>query len=139
MLKKLLNLQQHYKAYLQQLAKKNEITVAEWRLLEEINDGQTTQAMLVADTGLDVSTLSRQITRLLKKDLITAVKAKHDKSDKRKAYRYNLTSKGTLILNQMNSDFNIFSNEMLAEWSDADRNLFAKLIENLDHSLALTN
>ena len=66
----LLIVSKSYQALLQKRAKQVNLTVAEWQLLRLIVEGYNTQQLLAENTNLDVSTLSRQLSRLDAKRLI---------------------------------------------------------------------
>ena len=70
----LLDIQKSYTQLLKQMTHLHTVTIAEWQLLQNVADGSNTQSELVSTTKLDVSTLSRQLSKLVKKDLLAIEK-----------------------------------------------------------------
>ncbi len=83
-------------AYLEKsgkLVKQDNLTMSEWRLLQQIISGQDTQEKLANVTNLDISTLSRQLKRLVTKEMVTKVTIGPD----RRQLKYSVTERGNSI------------------------------------------
>ena len=102
----LLIVSKSYQALLQKRAKQVNLTVAEWQLLRLIVEGYNTQQLLAENTNLDVSTLSRQLSRLDAKRLIKKeVIRTEEKIRSRPASSYSLNEAGQASLDKMNQKF----------------------------------
>lgn len=67
----LLVIQKQYYDALKKIVHNYGLTIAEWQLLIKIINGNQTQEKLAELTQLNVSTLSRQLSRLSAKSLLT--------------------------------------------------------------------
>lgn len=129
----LLEVQKDYLQLLKKLTRQHTLTVAEWQLLQNVVDGQDTQAELVATTQLDVSTLSRQLSRLVEKKMLT-IKKLGEKPTTRKKYLYQITSQGQTALTEMNADFKVMNTELFSQWTEEEKNLLKILLNRLKTS-----
>ena len=129
----LLEVQKDYTQLLKKLTRQHTLTVAEWQLLQNVVDGQDTQAELVATTQLDVSTLSRQLSRLVEKKMLT-IKKLGEKPTTRKKYLYQITSQGRAALDGMNTDFQTMNTELFSQWTEEEQNLLKILLNRLKTS-----
>ncbi|GKS80416.1 MarR family transcriptional regulator [Ligilactobacillus pabuli] len=129
----LLEVQKDYTQLLKKLTRQHTLTVAEWQLLQNVVDGQDTQAELVATTQLDVSTLSRQLSRLVEKKMLT-IKKLGEKPTTRKKYLYQITSQGQAALDGMNTDFQTMNTELFSQWTEEEQNLLKILLNRLKTS-----
>ncbi|PWG00856.1 MarR family winged helix-turn-helix transcriptional regulator [Levilactobacillus bambusae] len=127
----LLDVSKAHQHLLQQLTKKNHITVSEWILLGHINEGITTQEKLSEVTSLDTSTLSRQLKGLLKKEFVTKTAVGRDK----RQLIYSMTARGAEALTQVNGQFETLSDSVFDHWPEDERNLLQILLNRLDKSL----
>ena len=85
----LLDLQREYQRFVQKMAKNNQLTIAEWQLLQRIADGKNSQELLAEDLRLDTSTLSRQLSKLTTKAFVKISKVANQNNVKtRKSYQY---------------------------------------------------
>ncbi|KID42567.1 MarR family winged helix-turn-helix transcriptional regulator [Fructilactobacillus fructivorans] len=116
---------------LQALTKKSNLTISEWQLLIAITDGYTTQESLSQSMELDTSTLSRQLKRLVEKEMI---RKKAVGQDKRQLI-YSITDKGKNACNQINSDYADLSTRIFNQWTDEEKNLLKILLNRLETSM----
>lgn len=135
-LSNLLDLQREYQRLIQRLAKKHNLTLAEWQLLQKIVNGKDTQELLADAMQLDISTLSRQLGRLTTKEFVIITKVNSQTNVKtRKSYRYQLSESGQKVLSQMNTDFSKFNQKVFAQWSSQEKKLFKETITHLIQSM----
>lgn len=109
------------------------LTIAEWQLLQNVLDGNDTQTELVKKTKLDVSTLSRQLSKLVEKNLLS-IKKMGEKPMARKKYLYQITDQGRTAIDEMNADFEKMSSELFSQWTNEEQNLLKILLNRLNTS-----
>lgn len=129
----LLDVQKNYKQLLKKMTRIHTLTIAEWQLLQNVLDGNDTQTELVKKTKLDVSTLSRQLSKLVEKNLLS-IKKMGEKPMARKKYLYQITDQGRTALNEMNDDFEKMSSELFSQWTNEEQNLLKILLNRLNTS-----
>ncbi|GAW63155.1 transcriptional regulator [Ligilactobacillus acidipiscis DSM 15836] len=129
----LLDVQKNYKQLLKKMTRIHTLTIAEWQLLQNVLDGNDTQTELVKKTKLDVSTLSRQLSKLVEKNLLS-IKKMGEKPMARKKYLYQITDQGRTALNEMNADFEKMSSELFSQWTNEEQNLLKILLNRLNTS-----
>ncbi|GBG95884.1 MarR family transcriptional regulator [Ligilactobacillus salitolerans] len=129
----LIDVQRNYQQILKKMTKKHSLTIAEWQLMQNISDGNQTQTQLVAVTQLDVSTLSRQLGRLVEKKLL-AVEKLEEKGAARKKYLYQLTDVGRKAFEDMQADFFSMSQDLFGPWTKEEQNLLKILLNRLKTS-----
>lgn len=88
---------------------------------------------LAADLGLDVSTVSRQVTRLGSRGL---VRRRADPDDGR-AGRLELTTRGRDLLRRVRRGRHAWLADAIDDWSDADRDRLASLLDRLADAIAV--
>lgn len=127
-------------ALLQKRAKQVNLTVAEWQLLRLIVEGYNTQQLLAENTNLDVSTLSRQLSRLDAKRLIKKeVIRTEEKIRSRPASSYSLNEAGQASLDKMNQKFEELNQQIFEHWTDEEDNLLKILLNRLATRLQQIN
>lgn len=135
----LLIVSKSYQALLQKRAKQVNLTVAEWQLLRLIVEGYNTQQLLAENTNLDVSTLSRQLSRLDAKRLIKKVIRTEEKIRSRPASSYSLNEAGQASLDKMNQKFEELNQQIFEHWTDEEDNLLKILLNRLATRLQQIN
>lgn len=121
-----------YQSLLQKRARNIKLTIAEWQLLQLVADGNDTQQALAISTNLDISTLSRQLSRLKSKGyLIKEIVRTEEKIYTRPASHYRLSEEGQDILKQMDLDFDLFNQQIFDHWSEEEVNLLTILLNRL--------
>lgn len=136
----LLIVSKSYQALLQKIAKQVNLTVAEWQLLRLIVEGYNTQQLLAENTNLDVSTLSRQLSRLDAKRLIKKeVIRTEEKIRSRPASSYSLNEAGQASLDKMNQKFEELNQQIFEHWTDEEDNLLKILLNRLATRLQQIN
>ncbi|USS89650.1 MarR family winged helix-turn-helix transcriptional regulator [Fructilactobacillus cliffordii] len=120
---------------LQVITKAQNLTISEWQLLMAINGGSDTQEKLSHTMNLDTSTLSRQLKRLLVKEMII----KHAVGQDRRQLIYQLTHLGTDALKQINAAYDQLQQQIFAQWTEDESNLLKILLNRLATSMKRLN
>ena len=127
--------QKKYKEQLQKLAQKQDLTIAEWELLRNIKKGAKTQKELVMTCSLDVSTLSRQLNKLLTKKMIYFQKVPGNFPNSKKKHFYSLTTKGESTITVLDENFQVFKKQVFKHWTLEEENMLKILLNCLVISL----
>ncbi|MCM0595551.1 winged helix-turn-helix transcriptional regulator [Weissella uvarum] len=123
--------EKQYRAELVKMAKKVNLTVAEWTLLAVLADGFDTQDQLSTEMHLDNSTLSRQLKSLLKKEMVASEATNHDN----RQLRYMLTDAGKTALDELDNQKMAFNTRVFSVWSDEEKRMIEILLNRLEKSL----
>lgn len=134
-LENLLSIDRQYKMILQRLTKKNNLTISEWQLLKKIAAKFNTQEKLSKETDLDISTLSRQLKRLVEKDMLD----KHSIGDDKRQLIYTMTEVGVEYSNAVDLGFTELESTIFEKWPEDEQNLLRMLLNRLDKSLTRTD
>lgn len=116
---------------LQRMTKQHQLTVSEWQLLDHIGGGENTQEILAQRTKLDTSTLSRQLKGLVAKEMVTKKAIGRDK----RQLVYTITHQGEETAENINTAFEVLSDQVFEHWSPDERNLLQILLNRLDKSM----
>lgn len=111
------------------------ITVAEWVILREMYAGDdTTSPSVVAElTGLTRGAVSKLITRLLEKGLVT----RRESSNDRRYQDIELTTKGALLVPKIAAIADQNDGEFFSGLSKAERNQLKSLLRKLTEHLQI--
>ncbi|AQW22052.1 MarR family transcriptional regulator [Lentilactobacillus curieae] len=121
-------------AYLEKsgkLVKQDNLTMSEWRLLQQIIAGHDTQEKLANVTNLDISTLSRQLKRLVTKEMVTKVTIGPD----RRQLKYSVTERGNSINLRITAGLVDIKQRIFTHWTEEELRLMKILINRLDNSI----
>lgn len=129
----LLILERKYHNILANVAKQEDLTIAEWQLLIKINNGLQTQEQLAHTTKLNISTLSRQLARLDAKKFITKMSTNGTRG--RGYFTYSGTEKGKEAVNKMQSALKNLEQKLFMRWSDEETTLLQVLLNRLVQSM----
>ena len=129
----LIDLQRQYREKLVALSQKNGLTIAEWQLLLKIVEGASTQEKLAKLTQLNVSTLSRQLAKLLSKEFV--VKESQENEQGRRFFAYTSTFSGLDAIVAMKKDIAQYSEQLFSHWSEEEQNLLQILLNRLSKSM----
>ncbi|AEV95213.1 hypothetical protein PECL_944 [Pediococcus claussenii ATCC BAA-344] len=112
----------------------NSITSAEWKLLDLIEKGISTQEQLVKATDLAASTISRQIKKCFEKKLVRtcAIDVDHRKIE------YYLTEDGAIVLKRVNKLVDEINKKMFSHWTDEEISMFNILANRILRNLNIT-
>lgn len=114
------------------ITKMQQLTIAEWQLLANLDQGYTTQEQLATATELDTSTLSRQLKSLGNKEMI-------DKEATGRDHRqliYSVTPAGSAALTAINAAAEKLTEQVFDKWTDEEKNLLQILLNRLETSLS---
>lgn len=89
---------------------------------------------LATDLGLDVSTVSRQVTRLAERRLVR----RHADPGDARAGQLELTTRGRDLLRRIRRGRHAWLADAIGDWSDADRVRLAQLLDRLADALGST-
>ena len=123
--------EKQYKTVLTKITKDSGITIAEWQLLQHLDDAIDTQDKLSIDMGLDNSTLSRQLHSLIKKELIASEAIGKD----HRQLIYKLTLLGSDTLHEINEQHKSFQDNVFQLWSDEETSMLQILLNRLSKSM----
>ncbi|RRG18203.1 MarR family transcriptional regulator [Weissella viridescens] len=121
-----------YQAELLQLAKTNQVTLAEWHLLDALAQGWDTQDKLAQAMKLDHSTLSRQLKALGNKGLVESEAISRDN----RQLKYTLSENGTTVLATLTDQAQAYSKQIFSVWSEDEQQMMKILLNRLENSLA---
>ncbi|MBJ7615944.1 MarR family winged helix-turn-helix transcriptional regulator [Weissella confusa] len=124
--------EKQYKSILTRITKEQGVTIAEWQLLNHVSEGFDTQDKLSEETGLDNSTLSRQLSSLLKKELVSNIAVGRD----RRQLIYELTLKGSDVLKAVNQQHTHYEETIFKLWSAEEKSMARILLNRLENSLS---
>ncbi|WP_373382511.1 hypothetical protein ABZM74_001219 [Weissella confusa] len=124
--------EKQYKSILTRITKEQGVTIAEWQLLNRLSEGFDTQDKLSEETGLDNSTLSRQLSSLLKKELVSNIAVGRD----RRQLIYELTLKGSDVLTAVNQQHTHYEETIFKLWSAEEKSMARILLNRLENSLS---
>ncbi len=120
-----------HQAQLLKVTKGQGLTISEWRLLNQVIDGYTTQETLSEITNLDISTLSRQLKKLLVKEMIVKTAVGKDK----RQLIYKATDNGVMASEKIQAESESLKNQIFNHWTNEEKNLLKILINRLEQSL----
>ncbi len=103
--------EKQYKSILTRITKEQGVTIAEWQLLNHVSEGFDTQDKLSEETGLDNSTLCRQLI-------------------------YELTLKGSDVLTAVNQQHTHYEETIFKLWSAEEKSMARILLNRLENSLS---
>ncbi|MBZ2202468.1 MAG: MarR family winged helix-turn-helix transcriptional regulator [Lentilactobacillus hilgardii] len=121
----------NHNASLMKITKAENLTISEWKLLNHVIDGHSTQETLSAVTKLDISTLSRQLKRLVVKEMLSKTAVGKDK----RQLIYSVTEKGTKSSQNVEQKVEDLQDQVFSHWTNEEKNLLKILINRLEQSL----
>ncbi|WP_395318465.1 MarR family winged helix-turn-helix transcriptional regulator [Fructilactobacillus frigidiflavus] len=120
---------------LQSLTKAKNLTISEWQLLLSIADGYDKQESLSKEMALDTSTLSRQLKRLVEKEM---VQKKAIGKDKRQLV-YTISDLGNQSIKDIAQSYTKLKNRIFEQWSEDEKNMLKILLNRLGNSMKKIN
>ncbi|GKT02683.1 MarR family winged helix-turn-helix transcriptional regulator [Furfurilactobacillus sp. WILCCON 0119] len=123
-----------HRAQLLAVTKRDQLTIAEWQLLEQLAAGYTTQEQLSGVTELDTSTLSRQLKSLGNKQMIEKEATGRD----HRQLIYSVTETGHSALTNIETANRQLTDQVFDKWTDEEKNLLQILLNRLETSLSRT-
>jgi DNA-binding MarR family transcriptional regulator len=132
----LMIVQKRYYSTLEKIVAQHNLTIAEWQLLLKVIDGNQTQEKLARLTSLNVSTLSRQLARLVAKEFVSRFAGEEtNRHGGRKKYNYVETNKGKTVVKQLQQDIKKFADNLFQHWSVDELSMLQILLNRLDRSM----
>lgn len=120
---------------LQTLTKGNNLTISEWQLLLSISNGFNKQETLSKEMELDTSTLSRQLKRLVEKEIVYK---KAIGKDKRQLV-YTISDLGNKAIVDIGNNYTKIKDRIFEQWSDEEKNMLKILLNRLENSMKKIN
>lgn len=120
-----------FQKILKEIMKDYKITIAEWHLLMKVDNEFDTQDQLSQTTGLDTSTLSRQLNALMKKKMIEHQVVGHD----HRHFIYQVTPLGAESLAKIKAQYQAIEQQIFSVWSEEEKSMLQILINRLDKSI----
>lgn len=130
-LKSLQDANKIYQMKLLKLSKKNNLTLAEWHLLDALAQGADTQDKLAQVMQLDPSTLSRQLKALGKKEYVESVAINRDNRQR----KYSLSETGQTVLKTLTQQAQVYREHVFSVWSEDEQRMMTILLNRLENSL----
>lgn len=113
------------------ITKRYHVTIAEWRLLRQIESQVITQDAMADALQLDTSTLSRQLKNLTSKELVSKTAVGKD----RRQLEYALTATGHATLQHINSDYDALIDAVFHYWPEDEQQMMKIMLNRLSRSL----
>lgn len=116
---------------LMKITKQYNLTIAEWQLLATMLTGVDTQDKLSAETGLDTSTLSRQLKSIYAKEFVDKVVTGRD----RRQLVYSVLPAGVEAVKAINYGYQRLEATIFDKWSSEEINMLRILLNRLEKSM----
>lgn len=113
------------------ITKKYHVTIAEWKLLRQIDANIITQDAMASALQLDTSTLSRQLKNLSTKELVSKTAVGKD----RRQLEYALTTTGQDALTGINQAYDTLVDAIFHYWPNDEQEMLRIMLKRLDRSL----
>ena len=123
----------HYFALVRQLSSKFEITLSQTLVLISLPFDGITISDLSEKLGIDISTMTRNIQRMEKKQLIKKTPNPNDK----RSIKIILTKRGTLLNESLNKDISSSINKVISQYDLKTSNNIKNHLEHLSWDLYL--
>ncbi|MFC6254504.1 MarR family winged helix-turn-helix transcriptional regulator [Secundilactobacillus hailunensis] len=113
------------------ITKHYHVTIAEWRLLRQIQNQVITQDAMAEALQLDTSTLSRQLKSLTSKGLVSKTAVGKD----RRQLEYALTTTGHETLANIDTDYQALIDAVFHYWPEDEQQMMKIMLNRLSRSL----
>lgn len=117
------------------VTKQNHVTIAEWKLLRQIDQQVITQDAMAEALQLDTSTLSRQLKNLTTKEMVTKTAVGRD----RRQLEYALSPLGQTTLTQVDTGYDALVDAVFHYWPDEEQQMMKIMLNRLNRSLERAN
>lgn len=131
MLEKIVTFNKHFLQIEQEILKTHDINASAVNLISIIGDNRMTLTDITKVSGLDKSTVSRQINGLVKEDLVL----RESGEDKRYSFFELSESAKTIYDNYINNFISYIENALRA-WSEEEKHMFSVMIGRANYSLS---
>ncbi|SFS55599.1 MarR family winged helix-turn-helix transcriptional regulator [Paenibacillus sp. 453mf] len=110
----------------------NDISMIQSHILYEIDRQHEPSMQQIADTlGMDITTFSRQVQTLIKKNLVKKTTLPED----RRVYILHLTSEGKFVATTIDENMNSYLNEVFSFMNEFERETVLRSIKLLNESM----
>jgi DNA-binding MarR family transcriptional regulator len=113
--------------FLKRTCKEHGGTIADWKIINFLKDDLLSVQDFVELSGLDMSTLSRQVKRAVEKQLITRSQTKNDQ----RRTLFKATEKGQLLRKAINERLLAYDQKLFENWSKEELSMFNILINRV--------
>lgn len=115
----------------EEILKNHEMNASAVNLISIIGDDRMTLTEITNATGLDKSTVSRQINRLVKEEFVL----KESGEDKRYSF-FELSENAKIVYNNYQENFINYINDALNAWSEEEKHMFLVMLGRANYSLS---
>lgn len=133
LLEKIISFDHNFSQVNKKLLDKQKINASTINLISIIGDEVMTLKQITEISGLDKSTVSRQMNTLVKEGYVT----RETGEDKRFSF-FQLSEEAINIYRQFTSDFVEYLDTTLSGWSEEEKQMLLVLIGRANHSLSTT-
>lgn len=131
MLEKIVTFNKQFLEIEQEILKVHQINASAVNLISIIGDQRMTLTEITTASRLDKSTVSRQINRLVKEELVL----RETGEDKRYSF-FELSEDAKMIYNKYLNDFTDYIEGALRGWSEEEKHMFSVMIGRANYSLS---
>lgn len=131
MLEKLVKFNKLFLQIEQEILKTNEINASAINLISIIGEERMTLTDITKISGLDKSTVSRQINVLVKENLVL----RESGEDKRYSF-FELSESAKIIYNNYMKNFIGYIEDALRAWSEEEKHMFSVMVGRANYSLS---
>ncbi len=131
MLEKVVTFNKQFLQIEQEILKTHEINASAVNLISIIGDHRMTLTDITAVSGLDKSTVSRQINGLVKEELVL----RETGEDKRYSF-FELSENAKIIYSNYLTNFTDYIEKALRAWSEEEKHMFSVMVGRANYSLS---
>lgn len=131
MLKKIITFNKIFLQIEEEILKAHQVKASAVNLISIIGDDRMTLTEITKISGLDKSTVSRQINGLVKKEYVLRESGK----DKRYSF-FELSKSAKIIYNNYNENFTNYIADALNAWSEEEKHMFSVMLGRANYSLS---
>lgn len=131
MLKKIVKFNKIFQQIEEEILKTHKMKASAVNLISIIGDERMTLTQITEISGLDKSTVSRQINNLVKDEYVLRESGK----DKRYSF-FELSKDAKIIYSKYRENFIEYIKDALSAWSEEEKHMFSVLIGRANYSLS---
>lgn len=131
MLEKIVTFNKQFLQIEQEILKTHKINASAVNLISIIGDHRMTLTDITAVSGLDKSTVSRQINGLVKEELVL----RETGEDKRYSF-FELSENAKIIYSNYLTNFTDYIENALRGWSEEEKHMFSVMVGRANYSLS---
>ncbi|KAF0426773.1 transcriptional regulator [Pediococcus acidilactici] len=114
-------------SYLKKYCSEMAGTIADWKMVNYVNDARLTTLNLVELSGLDKSTVSRQLKHAAQHNFLQ----KHSNDSDQRKSTFTITDKGSTLKSYVNQQMAKFDQRLFDNWSEEESAMFQILINRV--------